>query len=317
MKSILVTGASGFLGSYLVEHHLQAGDKVYGVDNFCSSNPFSKHHRALVDNSNYIFTKQDIASKDFVESHSGTSFDVIYNFACPASPPRYQEIPIETMMTCVVGTHNVLTLAGKNTVFIQASTSEVYGDPTVHPQPESYRGYVNSYGPRSCYDEGKRAAEALCFDHMQKNGIDARLVRIFNTYGPRMDPYDGRVVTNLVGQALAGETMTLYGDGTQTRSFCYVSDLIGGILSLASLPGNPNTPVNIGNPNEFTILELAELVQSKLGGKIEFLKLPKDDPRQRRPDITLAKQLLNWEPRINLDTGIDRMIEYMRSVNAQ
>jgi UDP-glucuronate decarboxylase len=315
MKLILVTGAAGFLGSYLVEHHLLAGDKVYGVDNFCSSNLASKHHRNLVDNRNYVFNRQDITSDKFVQSHAHISFDIIYNFACPASPPRYQEIPIETMMTCVVGTNNTLSLAGKNTVFVQASTSEVYGDPTVHPQPENYRGCVNSYGPRSCYDEGKRAAEALCFDHRKKRGIDARLVRIFNTYGPRMDPYDGRVVTNLVGQALSGEPMTMYGDGSQSRSFCYVTDLIRGIVKLAELRTNPETPINIGNPHEFTILELAQKVQSKLGGKIEFTSLPKDDPKQRQPDITLAKKLLDWEPRISLDIGLDRMIEYMRTVN--
>ena len=219
------------------------------------------------------------------------------------------------MLTCVVGTNNVLNLATKNTVVVHASTSEVYGDPQVHPQSESYWGRVNSYGVRSCYDEGKRAAEALCFDHKNKRGTDARLVRIFNTYGPRMDPYDGRVITNLIGQVLRGETMTMYGEGTQSRSFCYVTDLIRAILAMAELKNNPGTPINIGNPNEFTMLELAEKIQSKIGGDISFSPLPKDDPRQRQPDITLAKKLLNWEPRIDLDTGLDRMIEYMRTLN--
>lgn len=315
MKNILVTGAAGFLGSYLVEHHINAGDKVYGVDNFCSSDAFSKHHRMLTDSKNYVFVCQDIASEKFVCSHAHAVYDVIYNFACPASPPRYQEIPIETMMTCVVGTNNVLSLASKDTVVVHASTSEVYGDPRVHPQPESYWGSVNSYGIRSCYDEGKRAAEALCFDHRQKRGIDARLVRIFNTYGPRMHPADGRVITNLVGQALRGEPMTMYGDGSQSRSFCYVTDLIRAITTMASLPSNPGTPINIGNPNEFTILELAKKIQEKIGGEIDFSPLPKDDPRQRQPDITLAKKLLDWEPRISLDIGLDRMIEYMRSMH--
>jgi UDP-glucuronate decarboxylase len=314
MKNILVTGAAGFLGSYLVEHHLNTGDKVYGVDNFCSSNANANHHRVLVDRDNYIFSRQDITSHTFLNSHSQVSFDVIYNFACPASPPRYQEIPIETMMTCVEGTNNVLNLATKNTVVVHASTSEVYGDPAIHPQPENYWGHVNSYGIRSCYDEGKRAAEALCFDHRNMKGIDVRLVRIFNTYGPRMDPYDGRVITNLVGQALRGETLTMYGDGQQTRSFCYVTDLIRGIISLSKLPTNPGTPINIGNPNEFTILELAKKIQGKLGGDVSFLPLPKDDPKQRRPDITLAKEVLQWQPIVNLDEGLDHMISYMRSL---
>jgi UDP-glucuronate decarboxylase len=314
MKKILVTGAAGFLGSYLVEHHLAAGHQVIGVDNFLSSNRNSKHHWVLRHNKSYEFFEVDICSQTFVDLLKFKTFDVIYNFACPASPPRYQETPIETMLTCVQGTKNVLDLAKGDTVVVQASTSEVYGDPTVSPQNESYYGYVNSYGPRSCYDEGKRAAEALCFDYLNKHGVDARVVRIFNTYGPRMDPDDGRVVTNLVGQALKGKPLTIYGEGKQTRSFCYVDDLIRGIVAMSSLPKNPFTPINIGNPTEFTILQLAEKVTSKLGGIIRFRDLPVNDPMQRKPDIVLAKKILNWEPKVDLDKGLDLMIQYMKEV---
>jgi len=314
MKKVLVTGAAGFLGSHLVDHHLLTGDCVVGIDNFSSSNKNSRHHWELRRHNTYEFFETDICSQTFINLLKFKDFDVIYNFACPASPPRYQQIPVETMLTCVQGTKNVLDLARHKTVVVQASTSEVYGDPEVSPQPESYFGHVNSYGPRSCYDEGKRAAEALCFDYLKQNGVDARIVRIFNTYGPRMDPYDGRVVTNLVGQALKGEPLTIYGDGRQTRSFCYVSDLIRGIVAMASLEKNPTTPINIGNPNEFTILQLAEKVSARLGGKIEFSPLPINDPMQRKPDIGLAKRILNWEPKIELDNGLDEMIRYMRQV---
>lgn len=316
MKNVLITGAAGFLGSYLVDYHLAKGDCVYGIDNFSSSSSNSEHHRRLVGTERYSFNHIDVSSVLFLQQYSSTHYDLIYNFACPASPPRYQEIPIETMMTCVVGTNNILSIAASDTVVVHASTSEVYGDPSVSPQPETYRGCVNSYGPRSCYDEGKRAAEALCFDHRNKRGIDSRLVRIFNTYGPRMDPRDGRVITNMVVQALHGEPLSVYGAGTQTRSFCYVTDLIRGIVSLAELENNPGTPVNIGNPTEFTIMQLAELIQQKLGGEIEFKPLPVDDPMQRNPDITLAKRILGWEPRVDLSTGLDKMIEYMRHINA-
>lgn len=315
MRHVLVTGSAGFLGSHLVEHHILKGDRVYGVDNYCSSKALARHHRKLLKDCDgkYLFMIGDICSEKEMDRLKGIHFDIIYNFACPASPPRYQNIPIETTLTCVVGTNNVLNLARPNTVVVHASTSEVYGNPNVSPQPEKYHGNVNSYGPRSCYDEGKRAAEALCFDHRFKRGTDARLVRIFNTYGPHMDLEDGRVVTNFINQGLNGKPLTVYGDGKQTRSFCYVSDLIAGITSLAELPENPGTPVNIGNPNEFTMLELAEKVQRRFGSKIEFMPLPVDDPMQRRPDISLANRLLNWTPTIQLEEGLDKTIEYFRS----
>jgi len=311
MKRILVTGAAGFLGSYLVEHHLKLGDHVYGVDNFCSSNVLSKHHQLLLNDKNYFFSNLDVCDKNFVDTFISLNFDKIYNFACPASPPIYQSIPIETMMTCVLGTKNVLTLAKKDTVVVHASTSEVYGDPSVSPQPEAYRGNVNSYGPRACYDEGKRAAEALCYDFLNKFGTDVRLVRIFNTYGPRMDSKDGRIITNLVTQALGGKPLTIYGDGRQTRSFCYVTDLIRGVISLSDADKNPRSPINIGNPDEYSILQLAQKLQSKLGGEISFVHpLPVDDPLQRKPNIKLAREFLNWSPVVNLDDGLDKMIKH-------
>jgi UDP-glucuronate decarboxylase len=315
MKRVLVTGAAGFLGSHLVDHHISKGDEVHGVDNFSSSSPDSKHHRNLCSNEKYNFDSLDISSQQFTQIYAGKQFDIIYNFACPASPPKYQEIPLETMLTCVVGTNNVLSLATKKTIFVHASTSEVYGDPSVSPQPETYRGCVNSYGPRACYDEGKRAAEALCYDYRNKYGIDARLVRIFNTYGPRMDPDDGRVITNFVKQALLGESLTVYGDGKQTRSFCYVTDLVSGITKMAELNKNPGTPINLGNPSEFTVLDLAQKVIDRLGGNIEYKSLPVDDPMQRRPDITVAQKMLDWSPKISIDVGLDKMIEYMRNIH--
>lgn len=314
MKKILVTGAAGFLGSYLVEHHLSLGNQVYGVDNFYSSNPLSKHHQNLLDNGNYTFSNLNICDQLFVNTFSDVAFDQIFNFACPASPPIYQSIPVETMMTCVLGTKNVLSIAKKNTVVVHASTSEIYGDPSVSPQFESYRGNVNSYGPRACYDEGKRAAEALCYDYLNKFGIDVRLVRIFNTYGPRMDPNDGRIITNLVTQCLSGKPLTIYGNGQQTRSFCYVTDLIRGVILLSNIEKNPRTPINIGNPDEYSILQLAQKLQSKFGSEISFVQpLPIDDPLQRKPNIELAREILNWGPVVNLDEGLDKMIQHYRA----
>jgi len=310
-KHVLITGSAGFLGSHLAEYHLLNGDRVYGVDNYSSSNPLSKHHKKLQGMGDYLFIKADICTSNLYSSFKDIPLDLIYNFACPASPPRYQETPIETTLTCVVGTNNVINLAKKKTVVIHASTSEVYGDPDISPQNESYRGSVNSYGPRSCYDEGKRAAEALCYDYFHKKGADVRLVRIFNTYGPHMDIKDGRVITNFIDQALQSKPLTIYGDGRQTRSFCYVSDLIRGITTLARLPENPGTPINLGNPSEFTILDLAKKMQKRFQCEIEFLPLPVDDPLQRRPDITLANQILNWSPTVDLEEGLDRTIKYL------
>jgi UDP-glucuronate decarboxylase len=311
-KKVLVTGSAGFLGSYLVQHHLSNGDVVYGIDNFSSSSKRSKHHLRLIENKNYYFLEGDICSSSFVDRSKLFDPDLIYNFACPASPPKYQDIPVETTLTCTTGVNNVLSIAGKSAVVVHASTSEIYGDPEITPQPEVYRGKVNSYGPRSCYDEGKRAAEALCYDYKNKLGKDIRLVRIFNTYGPHMDIKDGRVITNFIDQALRGESLTVYGDGSQTRSFCYVTDLIRAITSLASLADNPGTPINIGNPNEFTIMELAEKLQKKFNCNINFHPLPVDDPLQRRPDISLAKKLLSWEPQIELDEGLEKTIQHFR-----
>ena len=326
---VLITGAAGFLGSHLMLHHLKQGDIVLGIDNYCSSDPNSDHVKLInllcKDSKQGMLAMGDIVENGddglwgcFAEFESrglGNQFDLIYNFACPASPPRYQEMPILTMMTCVAGTGAVLDMAAKHrAVVVHASTSEVYGDPEHSPQRESYRGRVNSYGPRACYDEGKRAAEALCYDWHHSYGVDARLVRIFNTYGPHMDPHDGRVVSNFICQALRREQLTIYGNGQQTRSFCYVDDLIRGIVAVGALAKNPEGPINLGNPNEFTVYELANEVIKRLGGDITLHPLPTDDPTQRCPDITRAKELLGWEPQVQLARGLDRTIEYFKSV---
>ena len=326
-----MTGAAGFLGSHLAKHHLEAGDRVTGVDNFCSSSDDSDHHEDLLAYDSYTFLQGDISDVTPVwnKHYPYPKFDLIYNFACPASPPRYQEMPILTMKTCVQGTMNVLDLAERcGAVVVHASTSEVYGDPDCTPQPETYRGLVNSYGPRACYDEGKRAAEALCYDYRNMYHLDARLVRIFNTFGENMDPHDGRVVSNFIRQALRGEKLTVYGDGSQKRSFCYVSDLIRGIVKLGELPSNPGTPVNLGNPDEWPVKLFAEKVlgqvlfpghpirgdvHEELQSMITNMPLPTDDPTQRCPDITKARELLNWQPEVNLTEGLNRTIEYFRN----
>lgn len=315
MKRVLVTGAAGFLGSHLCKYHLDQGDQVLGIDDFSSSKPSSEHLKLLQSYPRFTLRTMNINSSIsslFWQSH------LVYNFACPASPPRYQSMPEHTMLTCVLGTHEVLSYAKRyNAVVVHASTSEIYGDPEQTPQCESYRGCVNSYGPRSCYDEGKRAAEALCWDFLNSKTTptDVRLARIFNTYGPNMDPNDGRVVSNFIVQALKGEALTIYGTGDQTRSFCYVDDLIRGIVALGELKDNPRTPINIGNPIEFTMTELAMNILSLFGkGSLEYKTLPVDDPTQRCPDITLAREILNWEPKVDLVQGLEKTLEYFRKI---
>jgi len=319
-KTIVVTGAAGFLGSHLCFHHLMRGDQVFGIDSHVSSmGPNSPHFVRLTQEKNFTFIEGDITNSEPWDQLDDVCLgpDLIYNFACPASPPKYQANPVHTMLTNVQGTYRALNFAKLfNARLVQASTSEVYGDPETSPQSETYRGNVNPYGPRACYDEGKRAAEALCFDYRNQGKVDARVVRIFNTYGPHMDPTDGRVVSNFVCQALRGEPITIYGDGQQTRSFCYVDDLIRAITSMGSIQLNPGTPINIGNPHEFTMLDLAELVQSKVNKHVEIvhLDLPTDDPLQRCPDISLARSVLGWEPLVNLEEGLHPTIEWFRKL---
>ena len=303
---ILVTGGAGFLGSHLCDRLLSEGHEILCLDNFFTGRKQNISH--LLQNPKFELIRHDVTEPFRVE------VDQIYNLACPASPPHYQYNPIKTTKTSVMGAINSLGLAKRvrARVFL-ASTSEVYGDPTVHPQDESYWGNVNPIGRRSCYDEGKRCAETLFFDYHRENGVDIRVVRIFNTYGPRMLANDGRVVSNFIVQALKGENLTVYGDGSQTRSFCYVDDLIEGFVRLMNQEKTVG-PVNIGNPGEFTMLELGELVLKKVGGKskITNLPLPADDPKQRRPDISLAKEMLGWEPKVPLEEGLNRTIEYFR-----
>ena len=303
---ILITGGAGFLGSHLCDRLIAQEHDVLCMDNFFTGRKKNIEH--LLGHPRFELIRHDVIDPFKFE------VDRIYNLACPASPPHYQYNPIKTTKTSVMGAINCLGLAKrvKARVF-QASTSEVYGDPTVHPQPESYWGNVNPIGRRSCYDEGKRCAETLFFDYHRENGVDIRVVRIFNTYGPRMNPDDGRVVSNFIVQSLRGEDITVYGDGSQTRSFCYVDDLIEGFLRLMEQEKTVG-PVNIGNPGEFTMLELAELVLKKVGGKSKIVHqdLPADDPRQRQPDISLAKKYLEWQPAVPLEQGIEKTIDYFR-----
>ena len=303
---ILITGGAGFLGSHLCDRLIAQEHDVLCLDNFFTGRKKNIEH--LLGHPRFELIRHDVIDPFKFE------VDRIYNLACPASPPHYQYNPIKTTKTSVMGAINCLGLAKrvKARVF-QASTSEVYGDPTVHPQPESYWGNVNPIGRRSCYDEGKRCAETLFFDYHRENGVDIRVVRIFNTYGPRMNPDDGRVVSNFIVQSLRGEDITVYGDGSQTRSFCYVDDLIEGFLRLMEQQKTVG-PVNIGNPGEFTMLELAELVLKKVGGKSKIVHqdLPADDPRQRQPDISLAKKYLEWQPSVPLEQGIEKTIDYFR-----
>jgi UDP-glucuronate decarboxylase len=307
-RRILVTGGAGFLGSHLCERLLKDGHDVLCVDNYFSGRRENIIH--LLDDHNFEAMRHDVTFPLFVE------VDEIYNLACPASPIHYQFDPVQTTKTCVHGAINMLGLAKRvKGKILQASTSEVYGNPVEHPQTESYWGNVNTIGPRSCYDEGKRCAETLFFDYYRQNRLRIRVARIFNTYGPRMQLNDGRVVSNFIVQALKGEPITIYGDGSQTRSFCYVDDLIDGLVRLMAAPDEVTGPVNIGNPGEFTMLQLAEKVVGKTGSKskITFKPLPEDDPKQRRPDITLAKKALGWGPTIQLDEGLDRTIAYFKT----
>ncbi len=307
MKQILVTGGAGFIGSHLCERLVKDGNAVICLDNFYSGSKENIWH--LIGHPGFELVRHDVTEPYRVE------VDEIYNLACPASPVYYQYDPIQTTKTSVFGTFHMLGLAKRTKArMLQASTSEVYGDPAVHPQEENYWGNVNPIGIRSCYDEGKRCAESLCFDYHRIHKVDVKVIRIFNTYGPRMAVNDGRVVSNFVVQALRGEDITIYGDGSQTRSFQYVSDLVEGMIKMMASPKDFTGPVNLGNPGEFTMIELAEKVLSKVGGrsKIVFKPLPQDDPKMRRPDISLAKKKLDWEPKVSLDEGLDEVIKYFR-----
>ena len=311
-KRILVTGGAGFLGSHLCERLLQEGHEVLCIDNFFTGAKDNILH--LMDNHHFEFQRHDITFPLYVE------VDEIYNLACPASPIHYQFDPVQTTKTSVHGAINTLGLAKRvKAKIFQASTSEVYGDPTLHPQPEHYWGNVNPIGPRSCYDEGKRCAETLFFDYHRQHNLAIKVARIFNTYGPRMHPNDGRVVSNFIVQALKNEPITLYGDGLQTRSFCYVDDLIEGFIRLMASSDALTGPINLGNPNEFTIRELAEEVIKLTNSRsqLSFKSLPADDPKQRQPDISLAKQQLGWQPTIQLAQGLQKTIAYFDDLMAQ
>jgi UDP-glucuronate decarboxylase len=304
---ILVTGGAGFLGSHLIDRLIDEGHEILCVDNLFTGSRRNVAH--LLDHPRFEFLRHDVTFPLYVE------VDQIYNLACPASPIHYQRDPVQTTKTSVIGAINMLGLAKRLRIkVLQASTSEVYGDPAVHPQPEEYWGNVNPIGPRSCYDEGKRAAETLFFDYRRQTDLGIKVIRIFNTYGPRMHPNDGRVVSNFIVQALRGEPLTIYGDGSQTRSFCYVDDLIDGMVRLMQTPHDVTGPINVGNPGEYTMLELAEEVLRIVGGRstIEYRPLPTDDPKQRQPDIAKAKSVLGWEPRVALADGLERTVEYFR-----
>ena len=310
IKRILVTGGAGFLGSHICERLVDDGHDVICVDNFFTSQKSNVLH--LIGKPNFELVRHDVTHPLWLE------VDEIYNMACPAAPGHYQYNPIKTMKTSVMGAINLLGMAKRcNAKILQASTSEVYGDPDIHPQPESYRGNVNPIGTRACYDEGKRAAETLFFDYHRMNRVNIRVVRIFNTYGPRMHPFDGRVVSNFIRQALAGEDITIFGDGSQTRSFCYRDDLVEAIIRMMNGPDEFVGPVNIGNQGEFTIKQLAEQVVELTGSgsKIVYRDLPSDDPKQRQPDISLARKHLGWEPKVPLAEGLKKTIEWFRTID--
>jgi len=307
MKRILVTGGAGFLGSHLVDRLLEQGHDVICLDNFFTGSKDNIRH--LLDHKHFEIIRHDVTEPILLE------VDRIFNLACPASPVHYQYNAIKTIKTSIVGAINMLGLAKRvHARILQASTSEIYGDPEVHPQKEEYWGNVNPIGIRSCYDEGKRVAETLMMDYHRMNKVDIRIARIFNTYGPRMAVEDGRVVSNFIVQALRGEPLTVYGDGSQTRSFCYVDDLVAGLMLLMEQDAEIG-PMNLGNPHEFTIFELAEAIRSKLGARVQIIHkpLPQDDPTQRQPDITRARTSLGWEPKVELDEGLDRTIPYFEA----
>ncbi len=308
-KRILITGGAGFLGSHLCEKLLKEGNEIICVDNFYTGRKRNIIH--LLNNPYFEVVRHDVTFPLYIE------VDEIYNLACPASPVHYQLDPVQTTKTSVIGAINMLGIAKRLKIkILQASTSEIYGDPEVHPQPETYRGNVNPIGLRACYDEGKRCAETLFFDYYRQNKIKIKVIRIFNTYGPRMYPNDGRVVSNFIVQALKGENITIYGDGSQTRSFCYVDDLIDGIVKMMNSRDDFTGPVNLGNPCEFKIIELAEMVLklTKSKSKLVFKPLPEDDPKQRKPVIDLAKKELNWEPKVPLEEGLKLTIDYFKKL---
>ena len=310
-QTILVTGGCGFIGSHLCERLLEEGANVLSVDNFFTGAKSNVAH--LLGNRRFEILRHDITFPLYVE------VDRIYNLACPASPIHYQHDPVQTTKTSVVGAINMLGLAKRlRAPILQASTSEVYGDPTVHPQDEEYRGNVSTLGPRACYDEGKRCAETLFFDYHRQHGLEIKVARIFNTFGPRMSVDDGRVISNFIVQALRNEEITIYGDGSQTRSFCYVDDLVRGLMALMSSPKDVTGPINLGRPSEMSVLEMAEKIIETVGSrsKISFLPLPTDDPKMRRPDIRLAEQTLGWKPTIPLEVGLERTASYFEKVLA-
>ncbi len=313
MKNILVAGGAGFIGSHLCSALVQRGHNVVAFDNFFTGT--RKNLEALHGSGKFSIIEHDV-TVPFIAAN-GQKFDEIYNLACPASPVHYQPDPVRTMLINILGMKNLLDLAREHKArILQTSTSEVYGNPEVHPQPESYLGNVNTIGPRACYDEGKRAAETLCFDYHRQYGVDIKIVRIFNTYGPLMRRDDGRVISNFICQALSGQPLTIYGDGTQTRSFCYIDDMVDGIIRMMESKAGITGPINLGNPDEFTMEELAEKILEKTGSKspLSYKPLPQDDPEQRQPDIRLARELLGWEPKIALDRGLDKAIAYFSKV---
>lgn len=312
MKKILVTGGAGFVGSHLCERLLAQGHEVICLDNFFTGSKRNVIH--LMDNPYFELVRHDVCFPLYVE------VDEIYNLACPASPVHYQHDPVQTTKTSVHGAINMLGLAKRvGAKILQASTSEVYGDPSIHPQTEDYWGNVNPIGPRSCYDEGKRCAETLFFDYYRQHGLKIKIARIFNTYGPKMEPNDGRVVSNFIVQALKGHDITIYGDGSQTRSFCYVTDLAEGLIRLMNSPDEVTGPINLGNPGEFTITALAEQVLSKVGGpsQLHYHPLPQDDPKQRQPNIELAQKFLQWSPTVPLTEGLDKTVAFFQDLIAQ